>query len=57
MLFDTDASHSFVSVLFASILKLEYEKLDSNLSVGVLLGKDYKLSFKCNLVCIEIKKQ
>ena len=48
MLFDIDVSHSFISVFFASIFKLEYGKLDSNLSVGVLLGKDYELSFRYN---------
>ena len=34
-LFDTNASHSFISMLFASMLRLEYEPLESTLSVGV----------------------
>ena len=34
-LFDTGASYSFILVLFVSMLGLEYEPLDSTLSVGV----------------------
>ena len=37
-LFNTSESHLFISVLFVSMLGLEYEQLDSTLSVGVLLG-------------------
>ena len=37
-LFDTGASHSFISVLFKSMLGLEYEPLDSTLSIGVPLS-------------------
>ena len=49
-LFDSGTSHSFMSVLFASMLGLEPEPLDSILSVGVLLGQDCELSYRCNLV-------
>ena len=37
-LFDTGASHLFISILFASMLGLKHEPLDSTLSVGVPLG-------------------
>ena len=53
-LFDTNASYSFISVLFASMLGLEPKLLDSTLSVGVLLGRDCELSYHCNSVRIEI---
>ena len=33
-LFDMGASYSFISILFASMLELKYEPLDSTLSVG-----------------------
>ena len=33
-LFDTGASHSLISILFASMLGLEHEPLDSTLSMG-----------------------
>ena len=36
-LFDIGASHSSISILFASMLGLEYESLDSTLSVKVHL--------------------
>lgn len=52
VMFDTGASYSFISMLFASILGLEYEPLDSMLSVCVSLGNDYKLFFLCSLVRI-----
>ena len=39
-LFDTGASHSFLSVLCVSMLGLEPEPLHSTLSVGVPLGRD-----------------
>ena len=45
MLFDTSASHSFISIPFVSMLGLEYEPLDSTLSMGVPLGLDCKLSY------------
>ena len=54
VLFDTGASHSFISRLFASILGLEFETLDSVMSVGVPLGRDYKLSYGCSSVSVEI---
>ena len=55
-LFDTSMSHSFISVLFTSTLGVEYEPLDSTLSVGVHLGQDYELSKCFNLVHIEISR-
>ena len=54
VLFDTSASHSFISALFASILRLEFETLGSVMSVGVPLGRDCELSYGCNSVRIEI---
>ena len=53
-LFDNGESHSFISISFVSMLALEYETLDSTLSVGVPLGKDCELSFRSNSICIEI---
>ena len=53
-LFDTGASQSFISMLFASMLGLEYEPLESALSVGVPLGRDCELSFRCGFVWIDI---
>ena len=53
-LFDTSASHLFISILFASMLGLEHDPLDSTLSVGVPLGRDYELSYRCSLMRIEI---
>ena len=55
-LFDTGASHSFISILFASILGLEHELLDSTLSVGVLLGQDCELSYYCSSVRIVVNR-
>ena len=55
-LFDTGASHSFISILFASMLGLEYELLDSTLGMGVPLGRDCELSYRCGLVRIEIDR-
>ena len=49
-LFDTGASHSFIFVLFASMLGLELEPLDSTLSVGVPLGRDCELSYRYSSV-------
>ena len=54
VLFDTSASHSFISMLFASIIGLENEPLESALSVGVPLGRDCELSFRCGSVQIDI---
>ena len=54
VLFDTSTSHSFISMMFGSMLGLEYESLKSTLSVGVSLGRDCELSFQCSLVRIEI---
>ena len=53
-LFDTGASHSFITILFTSMLGLEPEPLDSTLSVGVPLGGNYELSYHCNSLSIEI---
>ena len=53
-LFDTGASHYFISTLFTGILGLEFETLDSVMSVGVLLGRDYELSYGCSSVRVEI---
>ena len=55
-LFDTGASHSFILALFVSMLGLEYEPLDSTLSMGLSLGRDCKLSYYCGLVHIEIDR-
>ena len=54
VLFDTGASHSFTSILFMSMLGLEYETLESTLSVGVPLGRDYELSFQCSVIQIDV---
>ena len=53
-MFDTGASYSFISALFVSILGLEFETLDSVMSVGVPLGRDCELSYGCSSVRIEI---
>ena len=45
ILFDTGASHSFIYMLFVSVLGLEYEPLESTLSVSVPLGRDCELYF------------
>ena len=42
-LFDTSASHSFITVLFVSILSLEYELLESTISVEDPLGQNCEL--------------
>ena len=52
VLFDTSASHFFISMLFVRMLGLEYEPLESALSVGFPLDRDCELSFWCSLVCI-----
>ena len=57
VLFDTGESHYFIYALFASILGLEFETLDSVMSMGVLLGRDCKLSYGCSFVRIEIYGQ
>ena len=57
VLFDTSTSHSFISMLFVSMLRLEYEPLESTLSVGVPLGRDYELSFQCSAVRIDVGGQ
>ena len=56
-LFDIGSSNSFVLVLFASMLGLEYEPLDSTLSMEVPLGRDYELSYCYSSVHIEIDQQ
>ena len=53
-LFDNGVSHSFISILFASMLGLEFETLSSVIGVGVLLGRDYEFSFSCSFLHIEI---
>ena len=55
VLFDIGASHSFISMLFVSMLRLEYEPLVSTLSMGVPLGRDIELSFGCGYVRIDIR--
>ena len=57
VLFDTGASHSFISAMFARMLGLEYEPLDSIMSVGVPLGRDCELSHRCSAVRIEINRR
>ena len=56
-LFDTGASHSFISILFVNMLGLEYELLDSTFSMGVPLGRDCELSYCCGSVHIEIDRR
>ena len=56
-LFDTGASHSFIFILFASMLGLEHEPLDSTLSVRVPLSQDCELSYHCSSVCIKINRR
>ena len=56
-LFDTGATHSFILVLFVSMLGLDYEPLDSTLSVGVPLGWECELSYHYNSVYIEIDRR
>ena len=53
-LFDTGVSHSFISILFASMLGLEPEPLDSTLSMGVPLGRDCEFSYRYSSVRIDI---
>ena len=38
ILFDTSASHSFISILFASMLGLKHEPLDSTFECGSTIG-------------------
>ena len=54
ILFNTGASYSFISIFLASMLSLEYEPLDSTLSMGVPLGRDCELSYRCGSMNIEI---
>ena len=56
-LFDTGAFHSLISILFVSMLHLEYEPLDSNLSVEVPLGRHCELLYHCGLMRIEIDRR
>ena len=44
-------------MMFVSMLGLEYEPLESALSVGVPLGRDCELSFWYGLVQIDIRGQ
>ena len=57
ILFDTSASHSFISASFANIYGLEFETLDSVANVGVPLGRYCKLSYGCSSVHIKIGGQ
>ena len=46
VLFDTGASHSFISVAFASVLRLEFERLESPLQLDTPGGSN-----EVSLVC------
>ena len=50
VLFDIAASHSFISMLFVSMLGLDYETVESTLSVGIPLGTYCELFFQCSLI-------
>lgn len=54
VLFDTRASHSFISTLFVNILGLEFESLDSVMSVGVPLGRNCELFYGFSFVHVKI---
>ena len=54
VLFNTGASLSFIAALFASKLGLEFETLNSVMSVRIPRGKDCELSYGFSYVCIEI---
>ena len=51
------ASHSFISMLFTSILGLEYEPLEFALCVDVPLDTDCELSFWCGSIQIDIEER
>ena len=53
-LFDSGASHSFISVAFAGVLGLEYENLGQALAVSVPVGGTCNLSLVCRSVRIDI---
>lgn len=44
VLFDTGASHSFISSSYASSLGLKVKKLNSPIAVGTLLGRSVDLT-------------
>ena len=54
VLFDTEASHSFIFAFFVSIVGLEFETLDSVMSMGVPLGRDCELSYGYSSVRVEV---
>ena len=54
VLFNIGALHSFISILFTSMLRLEYEPLESALNEGVPLDRDCELSFQYGSVRIDI---
>ncbi|KAL5773945.1 hypothetical protein ACOSP7_011502 [Xanthoceras sorbifolium] len=53
-LFDTGASHSFISLLFANTLGLGFENLSMPLSLETPLGKAHDLTLCCKSVSIRI---
>ena len=53
-LFDTGASHSFISLLFANTLGLGFENLSMPLSLETPLGKAHDLTVCCKSVSIRI---
>lgn len=53
-LFDIDASYSFISMVFASILGLEFENSDQIVNVSVPLERACNLSLVCQSVRIDI---
>ncbi|KAL5838964.1 hypothetical protein ACOSQ4_011572 [Xanthoceras sorbifolium] len=53
-LFDTGASHSFISLLFANTLGLDFENLSMPLSLETPLGKAHDLTLCCKSVSIRI---
>ena len=54
MYFDTGASHSFISMLFASVLGLECEVHGPTLILGTPLRGTYSLSTMCKSCCVVI---
>ena len=58
VLFDTGASHSFISMFFAQMLGLECSVLDHVLTLGTLMGgvTDVSTICRCCLVVIDGKK-
>ena len=54
VLFDTGATHSFISMLFASVLQLETETCSSSLTLSTPMGGIAEVSIICKSVCIVI---